>query len=314
MPQELKNRSAVKPLKRRNGKNDREKRYEFLCILPAITLLIITNYYPLADLFRISFTNWNLLNADYKYVGLKNWAWLWKDLLGGGRVLNAFGVTFVYTIGHMLLLIAGGLLLALLFNRMTRTFSILRALVFMPKYIAASSAAIVFLWLFNTEYGYVNFIVRQLGGENIGWLSNKTLAMVTLILVTSWHGVGYDMMIYLSAMRGISKEYYEAAMIDGAGRTACFFRITLPLLAPTTVFLMVTQFIGSMKVFQSVDVLTGGGPSGATDVIVNNIYQLAFKDYRIDRAAVVSILFFIVLLVFTRLTVKWTDRSVNYDA
>lgn len=314
LSQKTKKRSAALPPTRLTSKGRKERMQEFLCIVPAIFLLIVTNYYPLLNLFHISFTDYNLLKADYKYVGFKNWQWLWSNLTSGGSIFNAFKVTLIYTVGHMVLLIIGGFLLALLFNRMSRMFSFMRALVFMPKYIAASSAAIVFLWLFNTEYGYVNFIVRSLGGENIGWLSQKSMAMITLIVITSWHGIGYDMMIFLSAMRGISKDYYEAAMIDGASKLDCVLRITIPLLAPTTVFLVVTQFIGSMKVFQSVDVLTGGGPSGATDVIVNNIYKLAFNDFRIDRAATVSILFFVVLLVLTRLTVKWTDRSVNYDA
>lgn len=314
MSQKSKKRSAASSPVRLTSKGKMERMQEFLCIVPAIVLLIVTNYYPLLNLFHISFTDYNLLKANYKYVGVKNWQWLWTNLTSGGSILNAFIVTLIYTVGHMVLLIVGGFLLALLFNRMSRAFSFMRALVFMPKYIAASSAAIVFLWLFNTEYGYVNYIVRSIGGSNIGWLSQKTMAMITLIIITSWHGVGYDMMIFLSAMRGISKDYYEAAMIDGASRLDCVFHITIPLLAPTTVFLVVTQFIGSMKVFQSVDVLTGGGPSGATDVIVNNIYKLAFNDFRIDRAATVSILFFVVLLVLTRLTVKWTDRSVNYDA
>lgn len=291
----------------------KEKVQELLCVMPAILLLLLISYYPIIELLRISFTDWNLLRKDYQYVGLANWKWLVENL-STNHVVNAFVVTFKYTIGHMVVIIGGGLLLALLFNRMTRGFAFMRSVIFMPKYLAMSSSALMFLWIFNAKYGVANYLIRLMGGEGIGWLSDSRFAVMTIIIVTSWHAIGYDMLIYLSAMQGISKEYYEAAMLDGASSTDLFFRITLPMLAPTTVFLAVTQFIASMKVYQAVDVLTAGGPYRSTEVVVYLIYKLAFEDFRVDRAAVISIVFFLILLVITRLTVKWTDHSVNYDA
>ena len=121
------------------------------------------------------------------------------------------------------------------------------------------------------------------------------------------------MMIYLSAMKGIPQDYYEAASIDGADGVHCFRYITLPMLAPTTLFLLVTTFISSMKVFQSVDVMTSGGPHDATMVMVQWVYNLSFKDFRIDRAASASLVFFVILLGFTVLTMRYSNKSVNYD-
>ena len=122
------------------------------------------------------------------------------------------------------------------------------------------------------------------------------------------------MMIYLSAMQGIPKDYYEAAAIDGADAVHRFRYITIPMLAPTTVFLFVTTFIASMKVFQSVDVMTGGGPGTATNVVVQWIYNLSFREFRSARAAAVSVVFFLILLVCTALTMRYTDRAVNFDS
>ena len=121
------------------------------------------------------------------------------------------------------------------------------------------------------------------------------------------------MMIYLSAMTGIPKDYYEIASLDGASRRVQFFKITVPLLSPTTMFLLVTTFISSMKVYNSIDVLTQGGPYRSTEVIVYLIYRLAFVDYRVDRAAVVATVFFLILLVVTVLTMRWSENKVNYD-
>ena len=122
------------------------------------------------------------------------------------------------------------------------------------------------------------------------------------------------MLIFLSAMQGISKDYYEAAKLDGASSVAIFRRITLPLLAPTTAFLLVTQFISSMKVYGVVDVMTSGGPARSTEMLVYMLYQMTFEDYRIDRASVIAIVFFIFLMIVTALTMRWTNRKVNYDA
>ena len=121
-------------------------------------------------------------------------------------------------------------------------------------------------------------------------------------------------MIYLSAMIGISKDYYEAASLDGATAVQSFFKITLPMLSPTTLFLFVTTFISSMKVFQSVDILTSGGPYRATEVFVYTIYKYAMEDFRMDRASVVAIAFFVLLLVVTASTFKISNSSVHYDS
>ena len=198
-------------------------------------------------------------------------------------------------------------------KRMTRYFNALRALVFMPKYIATSTSAIIFVWMLNGPHGIVNWALGLLGIVGPDWLANSSTALAGILMLTFWRTVGYAMMIYLSAMKGIPQDYYEAASIDGADKMHCFRFITLPMLAPTTLFLLVTTFISSMKVFQSVDVMTSGGPYDATMVMVQWVYNLSFKDFRVDRAAAASLVFFLVLLAFTTLTMKYSNKNVNYD-
>ena len=294
-----------------------EKYYwsDFFMALPAVLLLVLITYYPVAELIRISFTDWRLTSRTYEYVGLKNWEWLFTAKTSLRYLTNSLQVTFVYTIGNIAIDLGLGLMLAHLFKRLTRPYGLMRALIFMPRYIAMSSCGIIFLWMLNTDYGVVNQLLEILGvSQHINWLGDDQLALVSILMLTGWHGVGYCMMIYMSALMGISQDYYEASSLDGATKAQQFRFITLPLLSPTTLFLFITTFISSMKVYQSVDVMTGGGPRQKTEVMVYYIYRLAFDDNRIDRAAVVSLLFFVVLLVITASTMKITNKNVHYEA
>ena len=286
---------------------------DFACVLPAIILLVIFTYYPICKLVQITFTDWNLLNDTWNYVGLKNWIWLFNGS-GTKHLLNSLRVTFLYSLGELAVTMGGGLCLALVFNRMTKSFSIMRAIVFVPKYVAMSSAAVVYLWILNTDSGVLNYLLSLVGISAVDWLGQRETALISVLMLTTWRTLGYGMMIYLSAMIGISKDYYEAASLDGATGFQQFWKITIPLLSPTTLFLFVTTFISSMKVFQSVDILTQGGPYRSTEVFVYKIYLYAMEDFRMDRASVIAIAFFILLLIVTASTFKISNKNVHYDS
>lgn len=296
----------------------RPERYywtDFFMALPAVLLLILVTYYPIAELIRISFTDWRLTSREFSYVGFKNWEWLFTAKTSTRYLLNSVKVTFVYTFFNILIDLGIGLTFAHLFNRLTKPFAVMRALIFMPRYIAMSTCGIIFLWMFNTDYGVINRMLEWVGvTEHINWLGEGNLALTSILILTGWHGIGYCMMIYLSALLGISKDYYEASSLDGATGIQQFRYITLPLLSPTTLFLFITTFISSMKVYQSVDVMTGGGPRQQTEVMVYYIYRLAFDDNRIDRASVVALLFFVILLIVTASTLRVTNKNVHYEA
>ena len=301
----------IAPVKKRKKRREGQLG-EFLCTVPAVALVLLTIYYPLADLVRVSFTNWNLLSTKYKYVGLKNWNWFFNSTAGNDFVRD-MGITLTYSFWSVAATLVLGLLLALLFSRLNKSFSTMRAIVFLPKYVGMSTAGILFLWILNKDYGIVNNVLAIFGVERIGWTLTEGWAMASVLMLTIWHSIGYAMMIYLSAMTGIPSQYKEAASLDGATKTQIFTHITLPLLTPTMMFLLVTQFISSMKVFNAVDIMTEGGPYGSTEVVVYLIYKLAFLDNRIDRSAVVALVFFAFLLLVTVLTMRWSENKVNYD-
>ena len=296
-------------------KKPRNSWSDFFLALPAVVLLLLTTYYPVAQLINISFTDWRLTKLTYDYVGFKNWTWLFTSSTSLKYLGNSLWVTLRYTFFNILIDLAGGLLLAHLYNHLSKPFSVTRALVFMPRYIAMSSCGIIFMWILETDYGVLNKILEYLGvSKHIPWLTSDSTALTSILLLTGWHGIGYCMMIYLSALLGISKDYYEASSLDGATGLQQFRYITLPLLSPTTLFLFVTTFISSMKVYQSVDVMTQGGPRNQTEVMVYYIYRLAYEENRLDRSSVVSLLFFVILLVVTISTFRITNKNVHYDA
>lgn len=286
---------------------------DFGCTVPALVLILIFTYWPIVRLIQISFTNWNLLNDSYKYVGFKNWKWLFTGS-GTKYLLNSLKATVIYSCGEILITLLGGLILALIFNTEHPGYSIMRAVVFMPKYVAMSSAAVVFLWMLNTQYGVFNYFLTQLGFKPVDWLQDSRTAMLSVLMLTGWRAIGYGMIIYLAAMRAISKDYYEAAELDGATYWQRLRLITLPLLTPTTLFLFVTTFLSSMKVFQSIDILTGGGPYRSTEVFVYKIYQYAMVDFRMDRAATMALAFFLLLLLCTAATMRISRGKVNYES
>jgi len=286
---------------------------DFSTTIPALILIVMFTYIPIVNLIKISFTNWNLLNDSYKYVGFKNWKWLFAGS-GTKYLLNSLRVTMLFSLGEIVITLFFGFLLALVFNRISKGFSAMRAIVFMPKYIAMSSAAVIFLWMFNTDSGIFNFFLGKMGLPIVDWLGNRRTALISVLLLTGWRDIGYGMIIYLSAIQGINKSYYEAADLSGASYWQKLRYITIPMLSPTTLFLFVTTFLASMKVFQSVDILTSGGPYRSTEVFVYQIYEYAMEDFRMDRASVMALAFFVLLLIITAFTMKISNNSVNYDS
>jgi len=276
---------------------------DFLCVVPALIITILFSYIPLVQLFYYSLTDWNLLSSEYSLVGLQNYQWL---LAGNGSqyVWLSLQVTVTYTVGVLFLVVIGGLLLALLFSKSGRLFRFLRPIVFLPRYVSTSCAAIVFLWVLNSNNGILNQTLSLVKLESQDWLGQRETALIALILISAWKNIGYGMLIYLSAMSSIPKRYYEAASLDGAGKFIQFTAITLPALRPTIAFLTITSFIASMKAFQTIDIMTEGGPFRSTEVIVYLIYRYAFVDFRMGRACALSVVLLSIIAVLTFFMLK----------
>ncbi|MVP02430.1 ABC transporter permease subunit [Paenibacillus sp. N10] len=282
---------------------------DFAFAAPALLVLGVFIYYPLLFSFYISFTNWNMTKPVKKFIGLENYDKLLSDPL----FYKVLRITFTYTVLDVFLTLALGLGLALLLNKSTKLFNFMRSAIFMPYYISMVIASMIFLWIFNNQYGLLNKITGLFGIAPINWLQDPDTAIWTLLAVSIWKGIGFAMLIFIAGLRSIPLEYYEASSLDGANKFWQFLHITLPLLSPTTLFLVITNFISSMQVFQSVDIMTNGGPLDSTKAIVYWIYEMAFVNFRTGRASALVIIFFFIIIALTAVQMLVSRKKVHYE-
>lgn len=274
----------------------------FCFLLPAFVIFTVFRYLPLLNNFYTSLTSWNFFNPK-RFVGLANF----QNILADKIFWKVLGNTFFYTLWSTGLSLGMGLVLALLLFRYN-SFAArsLKTLYFIPNITTASAVALLWMWIFDPDNGLSGQIFNLFGATSPRWLMDNRYAMWVIISLTVWRNMGYVMTIYFSGLSGISDDIYEAARIDGASQLQQSVFITIPLLVPTTLFLLTTTFISSMQVFDVVQVMTGGGPANNTNVLNLMIYQEAFVRGRAGKAAALSVILFILLLLCTVIQRKIT--------
>jgi multiple sugar transport system permease protein len=201
-----------------------------------------------------------------------------------------------------------GLLLAVLFNARFRLRELFKAIYFAPMVTSTAAAAMVWWWLYNPQFGLFNVLLRLIGLPDQPWLMSSQMALPSIIIFSIWKTLGYNMIIYLAGLQAIPAQFYEAATIDGAGALARFWRISVPLLAPTTTFLLIYNGILAFQVFDQVFVLTGGGPANATNVVVLDIYRQAFERFNFGYAAAEATVLFLLILGITVVQYVYSKR------
>jgi ABC-type sugar transport system permease subunit len=267
-----------------------------LFLLPCFAIFIIFKYFPLLDNFRVSLTSWNLFSSNKKFVGLQNYLTIFTSPQFWLILKN----TFVYTIGTTSLSLFFGFITAIILYRKNSIGSkIIRTVFFIPNITTTSAVSILWIWIFDPDYGLSGQIFSFFGAESPRWLLTPGYAMGIVISLSVWRSIGYCLLIFISGLSGISDEIYEAASIDGATGFQTIVKVTIPLLAPTTYFLFLTSIIQAMQVFDIVSVMTGGGPFNTTNVLNLYIYQTAFARFRAGSAAAMSVILFLILLFFT---------------
>jgi multiple sugar transport system permease protein len=281
------------------------ERAGYLFILPSLLHLILFLVVPLVFSFFLSFTDWRGTNFyDAPYVGLANY----EFMLGDKRWWNAMLNSGYFTLLSVPFGMAISLLIALVMNMKLRGRYFFRTLFFMPNISSWVAVSVIWITLLDPQAGMVNYLLQTVGLPAVNWLGDPASAMPSLVLITIWKGAGFQMIIWLAGLQAIPQELYEAAAIDGANPWQSFWGLTLPLLKPTTFFLLITGVIGSFQVFSSVYVITGGGPRGATDVAVHRIYLRAFESFDMGYASALAWVLFAVIFVFTVLQVVYMRR------
>jgi multiple sugar transport system permease protein len=304
---------ATRPRRKRRRRILHEMRREWSAYLmqaPGLILFVVFVLFAVTFSAYLSFHRWDVLNPAKPYVGLDNYRQLKSDPYFKRALYN----TAEFTLFSVPISIAFGLGIALLLNQAIRMRALFRTLFYLPVVTPLVVSAAIWKWVLNGDFGLLNYYLEKLHiiSNEVLWLSNPDLAMPSVIAMSVWVSVGFNMLVYLAGLQAIPQEYYEAASVDGAGTWTKFRRITLPLLAPSTFFLFVVSIIGAFQVFDQIFIMTNGGPLQATTTVVYYIWQAGFQQFTMGYASAMAYALFGIVFVFTLIQVVLFNREADY--
>ena len=282
-----------------------------LYLIPALLIIGTFSFYPIIKSFFMSFY------TDYDYFkdlvfarGLDNYKFIFQDPEFWKSLQN----TLIFVIGVVPLSIIISLVIATFLNQKIKFRGLFRTIYFIPFVTSVVAVSIVWRWIFHSQYGVLNYALGFLGISPIKWLSDPDWAMPSLIILAVWKGLGYNIIIFLSGLQNIDKQYYLAAKIDGAGAWERFKNITVPLLSSTTFFISIVSVINSFKVFDEVFALFGGqpGPAGSAETIVYYIYNKFYGEWNFGVASAAAYVLLFVIFIFTLIQLYIGKKKVNY--
>lgn len=279
-----------------------------LLIGPNLLLFGVFTYWPLLYNFYLSFVRWNFLRPTKPFVWFDNYI----DVFSSGQFWTIMLNTLTFTVWSVGLTLLLGLALALLINQPLRYRNAVRGVIFSPVLISGAVVAVVWSYIFDPRYGLIDELLRYIGLTSPDWLNDPRWAMPAVIIVYVWKNLGYAVVIYLAGLQGISRELYDAALVDGAGPWERFVHVTLPGLSPVAFFLSVTSLLASFQSFDIIKVLTDGGPVITTTTLIYHLYDLGFVSYDAGEAGVVAVVLFAIMLVLTLIQLRYLERRVSY--
>lgn len=271
-----------------------------LFLSPTLVVVSVFVVFPILFSFYLSFHQWNLFQEGHTFIGLENYVRMFTD----AEFWLVFRNTIVYTVATVPVNMGLALIVAFLLNKKIAGKRFLRAAFFTPVIISSVAAAVIWRWVFDPNLGLANYMIEAIGLGAVNWFNDPTAAMTALVMVGVWKTFGINMILFAAGLSGIPDHYYQAAEIDGAGAWSKFWRITVPLLSPTTLFILVLSIIGSFQVFDLVYVLTYGGPLGSTKVLVFYLYEHAFQLFNMGYASAVAYMLFALLFVLTLVQIR----------
>lgn len=279
-----------------------------LFTLPAMLPLSLFWFFPLGYIIYLSFMEWDFMSPDKLFVGLSNY----RALLDNPAFYQSLRVSLLFCLGSVIPVIVLGLAFALLLNRNMKGGAIYRLLMFSPWVTPTVAVSIVWSWIYEPEVGMANTLLRAFGMEGVRWLEDPAWALVAVLIVTVWKSAGWGMVFYLVALRNVPSELLEAAELDGAGSWRKFMNVTLPLISPTTFFLIIVQIISALQAYDQINVLTQGGPAGSTRTLLYLYYQSAFDSFQIGEASAVAITLIISCMALSLLSFGVGRKTVYY--
>ncbi|GIO58560.1 carbohydrate ABC transporter permease [Paenibacillus cellulositrophicus] len=291
-------------------RNSRSERAGYLFILPWFLGLLLFTLGPMLFSFVLSFSKWDIITGigSIEFVGLDNFKAIFHDEL----FYQSLKVTFIFALVSVPLYQIVSLLIALLLNMRTRGMKLFRLIYFMPSVIPAVAVSMMWIMIFNPEYGILNRALGWFGIQGPAWLQDPSYALGALIVMGIW-GVGNTIIIYLSGLQGVPEELHEAAQLDGAGSIRRFFSVTMPMISPTIFFNLIMGIIGGFQYFTQAFVMTNGGPLNSTLFYNLYLYNKAFVNYEMGYASALSWILFAIILFFTLIVIRSSSMWVYYN-
>ena len=271
----------------------------YTLLLPAVVGLAVFVVAPIVGAFYISATDWGGF-GDRQFIGTDNY----EELIHDQAFRHSLEVTLRYTVLFVPLLYVLSLGLAILVNQRLKFTGVFRTLYFLPFMLSLVVTSVIWAFMFDERAGIVNEVIGKVGIAQQAWLGSTAMAPWAMIIVTLWQAVGFAMIIFLAGLQDIPRDYYEAATIDGASAWHRFRTITLPLLKPTSAFVVIISIIGAIQLFDPIFVLTGGGPFNSTSTAVFYIYQTGFQFFRFGYSSALAVILFVILLVTSLATLR----------
>ena len=275
-------------------------------LLPLISLMILM-YYPILRSFFISFFDWNVLE-DPKFIGTENY----KTLIGDEVFRTSLVNTFKWVIIYVPMSVITSFLLALLLDRKIKGSGFFRTFYYLPVVCPIVCVALLWVWIYNTDYGILNYILGIFGIDPIGWLTDEKYSLVAIAIMSTWKWSGYNMLIFLSALQGIDESLYEAAALDGITPWQKLRYIKLPLIMPSIYFVMLTAVIDAFQMYTEIFIMTKGGPGYSTYTVSYYLWSNAFEYNKMGYACAMAAVLFVIIMAITLIQNKFFNRE--YDA
>ena len=279
-------------------------------LIPTFVALAFLFIYPAIRIFYLSFTTTNTITNISSFTGLENYRFIFSNEI----FCKAFRNTVVFTLVKIVLEVTISLALAVLLDEHIPFRKYLRICYFAPVIVPVVASSIIFMWLYDPQLGPINQLLAFLHLPTSNFIYSEDSALMSIIVFAVWRGIGYDIIIFISGLQGISESLVEAARVDGAGNRDIFFRIRLPLLRPVIAFVVMMGLIGCFQAFTEVDIMTGGGPDNSTLLMVNYIYGQAFGNAKLGRGAAASVVLFMVIFILTLIQKIRSDSQEDYNA
>ncbi|KAF9118091.1 hypothetical protein BGX30_004843 [Mortierella sp. GBA39] len=277
-------------------------------VAPAIIVFAMFFIYPIFYMMYLSLFDWNFVSPTKTFVGIQNFV----DLLSEPDFRKVLSNTTLYTVLTVTLTTGLSLFMAIWLNRSGFFYGLVQGAIFSPHIISLVSISLLWSWLMDPEYGLLNWVIGLFGFGKLEWLSHPSTSLISLVIVAVWKGLGYNTLVFIAGLQSIPQDIYEAASLDRSRPWTTFTRLILPMLSPTIFFLVIINLIGSFQVFETIAIMTQGGPVNSTNTLVYYIYEAGFRFFKIGYASAAGVILLFIVGILTIVYFRLLSSRVHY--